>query len=132
MNKDELQQHIARFREYETTCATVTTGWRQMAELMKQRGWEPKEFHTKTLLNRIAYERIIYGHNSAPSMHTILAVCVGLELGIPATQSVLASAGHTLSEAIPSHRAYLYILRYLRGAPIRRMQCVHSKAQPTV
>jgi len=115
----QLVVHVERYaRSAALQRKTTQTCWQRVAELINAVGWQQRKFCNKTLLDVSVYEKAMKNHDSVPTLRTLIAICIAMELSVSATNSLLYSAGHVLNDAIEEHRAFLYILQDLPGVPI--------------
>ena len=86
---------------------------------IKRAGWSKQVFYEKTLLSERTFERITADALKGPSprLETVMALCIGLELGLALGTSLLGSAGYTLTNS-PLHCAYQHILASCCGKDI--------------
>ncbi len=61
-------------------------------------------------LTRQAYSRIMSNRCSNVEKLTVLRLCIGLQLNRNEAESLLASAGYSLSESIPIDRIFIYCI----------------------
>jgi len=86
---------------------------------IKRKGYNKKVFYEKTLLSGKTYDRIKSNKlaNPNPTLETVMAVCIGLELGITYGIQLLEAAGYKLSNS-PLHCAYHQLLATCCGKDI--------------
>jgi hypothetical protein len=88
-----------------------------VAELIREKGWNKKRFCDKTLLDEFVYARAMSNHKSTPNTRTILAICVGMDLSLTTTDTLLGASGFRLNNS-KEHLAFKFILRDMAGLPI--------------
>jgi len=70
-----------------------------------------ENFREKTLLSDKTFDRIKSGQLISPDLETVMAICIGLNLGIIYGESLLKSAGYDLAESTtPLHKVYHVLL----------------------
>ena len=117
VNKD-LKEHIQDFRERSAARATPPTAWELVGGHIKQRGWSRAVFSKYCLLGKGHYYNAKNSEEATPTLPILMAICVGMNLSMTDTEILLAAAGFKLSEAIPLHRAYTYIITNLPGISV--------------
>ena len=76
-------------------------------------------FQEKTLLSGKTFSRIKSGNLHKPTLDTVMAICIGLDLGVIYGDPLLRSAGYVLSGTVsPMHIAYYAMLTTFRGFTI--------------
>ena len=61
------------------------------------------KFEIKTLLNGKTYDRIKQNILTNPSLNTVMAICIGLEIKGYAAEELLAKAGYKLNNSLIHH-----------------------------
>jgi len=113
-----IDKHVARFEELSALQEEAPTAWQLIGKVIARKGWNRAVFCKRSLLDEAIYYKAKRGDDTPPSLHTLMAVCVGMDLDMPATEELLAAAGYKFSKAIPLHRAYMYIIGHLAGQPV--------------
>jgi hypothetical protein len=81
---------------------------------IKNKGYNKAVFQAKTLLSRKTYERIMSNQLPNPTLETVMAICIGLQLSIKDSELLLERAGYKLSSS-PQHLAYHKLLSAFVG-----------------
>lgn len=103
-----------KFSEYQKNFQTFGE---KATAIMKRKHWNSTIFKERTLLDDMAYSRIINSNDSLPSLRTVMAVCIGLGLDIQLATSLLASAGYSLGTS-REHQLYHFLLTAFEGKSI--------------
>jgi DNA-binding phage protein len=100
---DELMEDARFLRETELDFAQLA------AHYIRRRGYNKVVFCMKTHLSSKTYERIMSDELPNPALETVMAICLGLQLGIDDSERLLERAGFKLN-ASPLHLAYCKLL----------------------
>jgi hypothetical protein len=84
---------------------------------MQLKGYNKPAFEQKTLLSGRTYDRIRTNQLESPSIETVMAICIGFELGVEYGQQLLEITGHKLGD-IELHAAYRKLLVSFKGRSI--------------
>ena len=106
----KVDKHIKRFEELSALQEEFPTAWQLIWRLIAYRGWNCSVFRERTGLDKDVYYRAKRNDKSVPTIQTLMAICVYMDLSKKAAEELLAAAGIVLSKAIPAHRAYLYAI----------------------
>jgi len=111
---DERQDEELFEHTYADYAEIAQTFWQKSDALMEQRHWYASTFKEKTHLSDREYSRYMTERNTTPTLYTVLAICVGLDIDIQISDDLLASAGYKLN-ASKEHQAYHFALIHFRG-----------------
>jgi len=114
----KVDKHIRRFEELSVLQEEAPTAWQLIWKLICYRGWNCSVFCERTGLDKGVFYKAKRNDKSVPTAHTLMVIYVHLELCEKTMEELLAAAGIVLSKAIPSHRAYMYIIDALAGESI--------------
>jgi len=114
----KVDKHIKRFEELSAIQEESPTAWQLIWKLICYKGWNCSVFRERTGLDDDVYYRAKRNDKSVPNVQTLMIICVHMELSAKAAEELLAAAGIILSKAIPSHRAYMYVIYALDEKPI--------------
>lgn len=84
---------------------------------IKRKGYNKSVFTEKTLLSGKTFDRIKKNELNNPTLETVMAICIGLELSPSYSEELLRLAGFTLSNS-PQQLAYKKLLHSYRGHSI--------------
>lgn len=84
---------------------------------IKRMSFSKAMFEEKTLLSARTFDRIKSNELENPTIETVMAICIGLELGIEQGGPLLEIAGYKLGQS-HLHRAYRKILSSFKGRSI--------------
>ncbi len=84
---------------------------------IKRKGYNKVVFTDKTLLSEKTYDRIKNNELNNPTLETVVAICIGLELGPTYSEEILRLAGYTLNNT-PQQLAYKKLIHSYRGHSI--------------
>jgi hypothetical protein len=105
---DDLIEQSRRLAKTEMNFAQLAA-WH-----IKNRGYNKVVFRAKTLLSHKTYERIMSNQLPNPTLETVMAICIGLQLSIKDSELLLERAGYKLSSS-PQHLAYHKLLSAFVG-----------------
>jgi transcriptional regulator with XRE-family HTH domain len=88
---------------------TETDFGKMAAELIKHKGYNRKVFSEKTRLSKKTYDRIVHDNIPAPSLRTVMAICIGLNLNLEQSECLLEKAGYKLNTSF-QHTTYHRLL----------------------
>jgi hypothetical protein len=88
-----------------------------VAAFIRRKGYNRQVFTEKTGLSTRTYNRIMDNELPAPSLDTVMAICIGLQLGSGQSERLLEAAGYKLN-ASPLHMAYRKLLATHIGHPL--------------
>jgi DNA-binding phage protein len=107
---EELHRFYDELMEDSWFSETAELSFAQMvAAIIRHRGYNRQVFAEKTQLSTKTYDRIMRDDMPSPSLQTVMAICIGLQLGLEHSERLLKLAGHRLT-ASPLHRAYRKLL----------------------
>ena len=104
----EEGQHLSRTTQ---TFSQVVYGH------IKRKGYNKVVFIEKTLLSGKTYDRIKNNELNNPTLETVVAICIGLELSPTYSEEILRLAGYTLNNT-PQQLAYKKLIHSYRGHSI--------------
>lgn len=81
---------------------------------IQRKGYNKIIFADKTLLSEKTFDRIKNNQLNNPTLETVMAICIGLELSPPYSEELLKAAGFTLNNS-PQQLAYKKLLHSYRG-----------------
>jgi len=84
---------------------------------IKRKGYNKVVFIEKTLLSGKTYDRIKNNELNNPTLETVVAICIGLELSPTYSEEILRLAGYTLNNT-PQQLAYKKLIHSYRGHSI--------------
>lgn len=114
-----LDKLIKQFEELSALQEEAPTAWQLIWKLISIKGWNRSVFCERTGLEETIYYKAKRNDSKTmPAIHTIVTICVSMDLSRQAIDELLAAAGIQLSKAIPSHRAYLFVINILEGESI--------------
>ena len=114
-----VDKHIKRFKELVALQEEVPTAWQLIWKLINHyKRWNCRVFCERTGLDQDVYYRAKRNDKSVPNIQTLMIICVHMELDKNTADELLAAAGIRLSKAIPSHRAYMYVIYVLADETI--------------
>ena len=115
-------RHLKQFEELSALQEESPTAWQLIGKLIEIKGWNRSVFCERTGLDNDAYYKAKRSDKSVPSLQTIIAICVSMDLDKATIEELLTAAGIYLSKAIPAHRAYMYVINNLAAEPIAARQ----------
>lgn len=86
--------------------------------LIKSKIVSGKDFFDKTLLNGNQFSTLKKSTNTDFEVETLMAVCVGYDLDLAASEELMAASGRVLKVGDETHEAYKYILERFPGESI--------------
>jgi hypothetical protein len=139
--KDDIEQVIYRSSvELKTECEFVKSHSKTFCQIvcahMQLKGYNKPAFEQKTLLSGRTYDRIRTDQLESPSIETVMAICIGFELGVEYGQQLLEITGHKLGDAElhARHTANcltLYIERYFKSLASSGEGSPRSRSRPS-
>ena len=81
------------------------------------------DFESKTGVHRVKLRKFRDGKLNNPEVHTVVAICAGLDLDITETMEMLRSAGHILLNT-REHWAYKFIITCCEGMEIEERNAI--------
>ena len=114
-----LDKHLKRFDELSALQEESPTAWQLIWKLISIKGWNSSVFCERTGLdNSIYYKAKRNDSKTVPSLQTLMAIYVSMDLDEASMEELLLAAGIRLSKAIPAHRAYMYVIHNLAAEPV--------------
>ena len=115
----KIDKHIKCFEELSALHEEFPTAWQLIWKLINNyKRWNCSVFCERTSLDKDIYYRAKRNDHSIPTLHTIMTICVNMDLDKASTEELLLAAGIHLNRAIPAHRAYLYVINNLAAEPL--------------
>jgi len=112
-----VQEHLRHFNENFAIQDTPLTAWQMVAALIVQKGWQKRKFCNMTLLDEYVYDRAVSNHKAPPGVHTLMSICVGMDLDTDTAYRLLGAIGARLDNS-KQGQAFDYILRKMPGYSI--------------
>ena len=113
-----VDRHIKRFEELSALQEESPTAWQLIGKLISIKGWNRGVFCARTGLDNDAYYKAKRNDKSVPSLQTLMAICISMDLDKATVEELFLAAGIQLSKAIPAHRACMYVIHHLAAEPV--------------
>jgi len=114
----KIDKHINNFEVLAVMQAKEPNAWQLVGALINQRKWNLEVFMERSGLDKNSFYKAKRGDPTPPTLQTLMAICIAMNLDMSAVEMLFGAAGIKLSAAIPLHRAYIYIINHLSGQPI--------------
>jgi len=117
-NGPNIDVHLKKFEVVTAMQAKAPNAWQLVGALIDLRKWNIEVFMERCCLDENSFYKAQRGDPAPPTLPTLMAICIAMNLDMPEAETLLGAAGIKLSAAIPLHRAYLFIIERLSGQPI--------------
>ena len=117
-NGSNIDMHLKKFEAVAAMQTRDPNAWQLVNALIEQRKWNIEVFMERSCLDENSFYKAQRGDPAPPSLQTLMAICIAMNLDMSAAEVLFGAAGIRLSTAISLHRAYIYIINHLTGQPI--------------